>query len=30
VIALGEWLTPAQWLGILLVVFGVITVALTG
>jgi multidrug transporter EmrE-like cation transporter len=29
VIALGEWLTPAQWLGILLVVFGVITVALT-
>lgn len=28
VIALGEWLTPAQWLGILLVVFGVVAVAL--
>ena len=29
VIALGEWLTPAQWLGIGLVVVGVVTVALT-
>lgn len=24
---LGEWLTPAQWLGIVLVVLGVVTVA---
>jgi drug/metabolite transporter (DMT)-like permease len=29
VIALDEWLTPAQWLGILLVVTGVVTVALS-
>lgn len=27
---LGEWLTPAQWVGIALVVFGVVLVALTG
>ena len=25
----GEWLTPAQWIGIALVVVGVVTVALT-
>ncbi len=29
VLKLGEWLTPAQWLGILLVVCGVLIVALT-
>lgn len=29
VIALGEWLTPAQWLGIALVIAGVVTVALS-
>ena len=29
VVKLGEWLTPAQWLGILLVVCGVLMVALT-
>lgn len=30
VIALGEWLTPAQWLGVMLVVMGVTTVAMSG
>lgn len=29
VLRLGEWLTPAQWIGIALVVTGVVTVALT-
>ena len=29
VLLLGEWLTPAQWIGIVLVVSGVVTVALT-
>ncbi|MBI5231495.1 MAG: EamA family transporter [Coriobacteriales bacterium] len=30
VTVLGEWLTPAQWIGIVLVVLGVVIVALTG
>ncbi len=30
VVLLDEWLTPAQWLGIVLVVAGVVTVALSG
>ncbi|TLM97364.1 MAG: hypothetical protein FDZ75_04670 [Actinobacteria bacterium] len=30
VVFLHEWLTPAQWLGIILVVLGVVVVALTG
>lgn len=29
VLLLGEWLTPAQWIGIALVVMGVVTVALS-
>lgn len=29
VLALGEWLTPAQWLGIVFVISGVVTVALS-
>ncbi len=29
VLRLGEWLTPAQWIGIVLVVAGVVTVAVT-
>ncbi len=29
VLKLGEWLTPAQWIGVLLVVGGVLIVALT-
>jgi len=29
VLALGEWLTPAQWIGIALVVIGVIAVAVS-
>lgn len=29
VLLLGEWLTPAQWIGIVLVVSGVVIVALT-
>lgn len=30
VLALGEWLTPAQWIGLAFVISGVLTVALTG